>query len=121
MARIVNYAKKKKNCLSKRVMCLALFPRWSSACWPKPLPRLRFFWKCLGAELLQSTCDNRSLGQLGVHVHLVHQRQPEDLCFDPFGRDPAILSSLVGRQFPGEVGTGDVLHPGLGMGDKSAR
>lgn len=37
MPRIVNYAKK-KNHLSKRAMCLALFPRWSSAFWLRPLP-----------------------------------------------------------------------------------
>lgn len=62
MPRIVNYAKKKKNCLSKRVMCLALFPRWSSALWTRPLPDCGIFWKCLGARLLRPTRDERSLG-----------------------------------------------------------
>lgn len=46
MPRIVNY--EKKNCLSKRVMCLALFPRWSSAFWLGPLPHCEFSGSALG-------------------------------------------------------------------------
>lgn len=97
MPRIVNYAKK-KNCLSKRVMCLALFPRWSSACWPRPLPDCEIFSKsALGLNFSTPpvTTDHLvSWGSLRASTNL---------------KDPNILSPFVGRQFPGEIWTGDVL------------
>lgn len=56
MPRIVNYAK--KICLSKRVMCLAFFPRWSSVFWPRPSQTEIFLEAPGGVWLFHLICDH---------------------------------------------------------------
>lgn len=73
MPRIVNYAKKKL--LVQKSDVSAFIPQTEFSILAKAFARLRFFWKCLGAWLFHSTCDDRSHGQLAVTFHLLHWRQ----------------------------------------------
>lgn len=77
MPRIVNYAKKK--CLSKRAMCLAFFPRWSSVFWPRPSQTEIFLEAPSGVWLFHLICD-RMLLVLRVTFLLLRQRRFWDAC-----------------------------------------